>query len=70
MLMRPLGARSGIEVNGIGLGLWAVPGFEWGPGEERDILEAIEVAREGVSTSSTPPMSTDRISPKSSWAGR
>lgn len=47
MLMRPLGARSGIEVTGIGLGLWAVPGFEWGPGEERDILAAIEVAREG-----------------------
>lgn len=47
MLMRPLGTRSGIEVTGIGLGLWAVPGFEWGPGEEQDILEAIEVTREG-----------------------
>lgn len=47
MLTRSLGARSGIEVTEIGLGLWAVPGFEWGPGEEQDILEAIEAARKG-----------------------
>ena len=47
MLTRSLGARSGIEVTEIGLGLWAVPGFEWGPGEDQDILEAIESAREG-----------------------
>lgn len=47
MLTRLLGARSGIEVTGIGLGLWAVPGFEWGPGEEQDILEAIEAALDG-----------------------
>ena len=47
MMTSPLGAQSGIEVTGIGLGLWAVPGFEWGPGEEQDILEAIEAAREG-----------------------
>jgi aryl-alcohol dehydrogenase-like predicted oxidoreductase len=47
MLTRSLGARSGIEVTGIGLGLWAVPGFEWGPGEEQDILEAIEAALDG-----------------------
>lgn len=47
MLTRLLGARSGIKVTGIGLGLWAVPGFEWGPGEEQDILEAIEAALDG-----------------------
>lgn len=47
MLTRSLGTRSGIEVTEIGLGLWAVPGFEWGPGEEQDILEAIESARQG-----------------------
>jgi len=34
-------------VTGNGLGLWAVPGFEWGPGEEHDILEAIEAALDG-----------------------
>lgn len=40
----------GIEVSEIGLGLWAVPGFEWGPGDEQDNLAAIEAAREeGVS---------------------
>jgi aryl-alcohol dehydrogenase-like predicted oxidoreductase len=46
MRTKTLGARSGIEVTAIGLGLWAVPDFEWGPGDERDVLEAIEAARE------------------------
>lgn len=36
----------GIDVTEIGLGLWAVPGFEWGPGDEQDNLKAIEAARE------------------------
>lgn len=43
---RPLGSRTGIEVTEIGLGLWAVPGGEWGPGEDKDSLEAIETALE------------------------
>jgi aryl-alcohol dehydrogenase-like predicted oxidoreductase len=43
MQKNPLGI--GIDVTEIGLGLWAVPGFEWGPGDERDNLEAIEAAR-------------------------
>ncbi len=44
MTMRPLGARSGIEVTDMGLGLWAVAGSEWGPGEDQASLDAIEVA--------------------------
>jgi aryl-alcohol dehydrogenase-like predicted oxidoreductase len=43
---RPLGSRSGIEVTEIGLGLWAVAGSSWGPGDDRDSLEAIETALE------------------------
>jgi aryl-alcohol dehydrogenase-like predicted oxidoreductase len=41
---RPLGAASGLSVTDIGLGLWAVPGGEWGPGEDADSLAAIEAA--------------------------
>lgn len=44
MRSRPLGARSGIEVSEVGLGLWAVAGSEWGPGEDRASLDAIEAA--------------------------
>jgi aryl-alcohol dehydrogenase-like predicted oxidoreductase len=44
--MRENRLGSGIDVKEIGLGLWAVPGFEWGPGDERDNLEAIAAARE------------------------
>ncbi|HEX9865538.1 MAG TPA: aldo/keto reductase [Acidimicrobiia bacterium] len=44
MNSRPLGTRSGIEVSEVGLGLWAVPGSEWGPGEDRASLDAIEAA--------------------------
>lgn len=40
----PLGRRSGIEVTEIGLGLWAVPDFQWGPGDDQDNLDAVEVA--------------------------
>lgn len=43
---RPLGARSGLEVSEIGVGLWAVPGGEWGPGEDQASLNAIEAALE------------------------
>ncbi len=43
---RPLGARSGLEVTDVGLGLWAVAGSEWGPGDDEASLEAIEVALE------------------------
>ncbi len=39
-----LGRRSGIEVSRIGLGLWAVPGSEWGPGDTQASLDAIEEA--------------------------
>ncbi len=31
----------------IGLGLWSVPGFQWGPGSDADVLEAIEAALDG-----------------------
>ena len=41
---RPLGARSGLSVSEIGLGLWAVAGSEWGPGDDEATLEAIETA--------------------------
>lgn len=44
MRTRPLGARSGIEVSEVGLGLWAVAGSDWGPGDDRASLEAIEAA--------------------------
>jgi aryl-alcohol dehydrogenase-like predicted oxidoreductase len=33
-------------VTEIGLGLWAVAGSQWGPGEDKDSLEAIETALE------------------------
>ena len=41
---RPLGARSGLEVSEVGLGLWAVSGSEWGPVQDEENLEAIEAA--------------------------
>lgn len=44
MTLRPLGARTGIEVTDVGLGLWAVAGSDWGPAEDHASLEAIEVA--------------------------
>lgn len=40
----PLGARSGLEVTDVGLGLWAVAGSEWGPAEDQGSLDAIEMA--------------------------
>jgi aryl-alcohol dehydrogenase-like predicted oxidoreductase len=43
---RPLGSRSGLEVTEVGLGLWAVAGSSWGPGDDKDSLEAIETALE------------------------
>lgn len=44
MSLRPLGKATGIEVTDVGLGLWAVAGSEWGPGEDQASLDAIEVA--------------------------
>lgn len=41
---RPLGARSGLEVSEVGLGLWAVSGSEWGPVHDADSLDAIDAA--------------------------
>ena len=41
---RPLGARSGLEVSEVGLGLWAVSGSEWGPVQDADSLDAIDVS--------------------------
>jgi aryl-alcohol dehydrogenase-like predicted oxidoreductase len=41
-----LGSGTGIEVSRLGLGLWAVAGSEWGPGDDAATLEAIEVALE------------------------
>jgi aryl-alcohol dehydrogenase-like predicted oxidoreductase len=46
MSYRPLGARSGLDVSEIGLGLWAVAGSDWGPGNDDSSLEAIETALE------------------------
>ncbi len=41
---RSLGARTGLEVAPVGLGLWAVPGSQWGPADADGTLEAIDVA--------------------------
>jgi aryl-alcohol dehydrogenase-like predicted oxidoreductase len=46
MNRRPLGARTGLEVSEVGLGLWAVAGSEWGPVQDEESLEAIEAALE------------------------
>jgi aryl-alcohol dehydrogenase-like predicted oxidoreductase len=46
MNRRPLGARSGLEVSEVGLGLWAVSGSEWGVVQDQDNLDAIEAALE------------------------
>jgi aryl-alcohol dehydrogenase-like predicted oxidoreductase len=46
MNRRPLGARSGLEVSEVGLGLWAVSGSEWGPVHDEANLDAIEAALE------------------------
>ncbi len=43
---RPLGARTGLEVSEVGIGLWAVSGSEWGPADDEASLEAIEAALE------------------------
>lgn len=43
---RPLGSRSGIDVTEVGLGLWAIADSSWGPGDDKDSLEAIETALE------------------------
>jgi aryl-alcohol dehydrogenase-like predicted oxidoreductase len=41
-----LGARTGIEVSKVGLGLWAVPGSDWGPGDLEQSRHAIEASLE------------------------
>jgi aryl-alcohol dehydrogenase-like predicted oxidoreductase len=46
MNRRPLGARSGLDVSDVGLGLWAVSGSEWGPVQDEENLDAIEAALE------------------------
>jgi len=46
MNRRPLGARSGLEVSEVGLGLWAVSGSEWGLVQDEENLDAIEAALE------------------------
>ena len=46
MNRRPLGARCGLEVSEVGLGLWAVSGSEWGVVQDEDNLDAIEAALE------------------------
>ena len=40
---RPLG-KSGIEVTEIGMGLWAAGGDQWGPTDDRTVLDAIIAA--------------------------
>ena len=44
MNRRPLGARTGLQVSEVGLGLWAVAGSEWGPVEDAASLAAIDAA--------------------------
>ncbi len=46
LIHRALGSRTGIEVTDVGLGLWAVAGSEWGPGEDEESLGAVEAALE------------------------
>lgn len=46
MEKRPLGARTGLSVSVIGLGLWAAGGDEWGTSEDRASLDAVEAALE------------------------
>jgi aryl-alcohol dehydrogenase-like predicted oxidoreductase len=46
MNRRTLGARTGLEVSEVGMGLWAVTGSEWGPADDKASLEAIEAALE------------------------
>ena len=43
---RLLGARTGLEVSEVGVGLWAVSGSEWGPAQDEGSLDAIEAALE------------------------
>lgn len=43
MKHRTLG-KSGISVSEIGLGLWAAGGSEWGPTDDREVLDAIDAA--------------------------
>jgi len=43
---RPLGARTGLEVSEVGVGLWAVSGSEWGAVQDEDSIEAVEAALE------------------------
>jgi aryl-alcohol dehydrogenase-like predicted oxidoreductase len=50
MNRRLLGARTGLEVSEVGLGLWAVSGSEWGPVQDADNLDAIEAALEAGAT--------------------
>jgi aryl-alcohol dehydrogenase-like predicted oxidoreductase len=40
---RPLG-KSGMEVTEIGMGLWAAGGDQWGPTDDRTVLDAIDYA--------------------------
>jgi myo-inositol catabolism protein IolS len=41
---RPLGSRTGIDVTANSIGLWAVPGSEWGPADDQGTLDAIEAS--------------------------
>src|SRR4051794_9412765 len=36
--------KSGIAVTEIGMGLWAAGGSEWGPTDDRSVLDAIDAA--------------------------
>ena len=44
---RPLGARSGLTIPDLGLGLWAVDGGEWGAGDDAASRDAIRTAFDG-----------------------
>jgi aryl-alcohol dehydrogenase-like predicted oxidoreductase len=44
--LNPLGLRTGLSVSTIGTGLWSVAGSEWGPADDGDTLDAIEVSLE------------------------
>src|SRR6187401_2482124 len=43
-LKRRILGKSGIEITEIGLGLWAAGGSDWGPTDDREILNAIDTA--------------------------
>lgn len=46
MSHRVFGKKAELKIQPVGTGLWAVPGSQWGPAEDKTTLEAIETALE------------------------